>query len=182
MSHELRPSARDGLSQTSSATVVYTQEQLHALACVVCNLTDSPLKPCGHVYTGEDRTYGWPAVACPAHLDKAFLDLQHWVAGACVICAPGRQPTDALVVEIDHIEQGTLTWAPVYACRSCMEYRLRLDRALADGDPDYLPALRRRGDPLASTGLYEITVRFKDRSRATPTSGVRHPAPPDRQP
>lgn len=88
--------------------------------------------------------------------DQAFLDAQHWVPGSCAMGTLGHQ-ADGRVVEIDHVEQGTLAGHPIYSCRGCLEYRLRLDRAWADGDPEYRPQLRRpRLADGESTGLRDV--------------------------
>lgn len=52
---------------------VYTDAQLHALACIRCGRTDGELLPAGHVRTEcrPGQHLVWPVVACSAHLPGA---------------------------------------------------------------------------------------------------------------
>lgn len=92
--------------------------------------------------------------------DQEFLDAQHWVIGTCAIGHPGHQAAGTRVVEIDHIEQGNLAGYPVYSCRRCLEYRLGLDRAWAEGEPSYTPQLRRPAGA-GPTGLLDLCARLR---------------------
>lgn len=89
--------------------------------------------------------------------DAAFLDGLNWVAGTCVMGKSGHQQ-GGRVVEVDHIEQGSNCGFPVYSCRPCLAYRLKLDRAAAADAGQaatYLPTLQRNAVTAATAATAE---------------------------
>ncbi len=50
---------------------VYTEAQLHALACIACGKDDRELTPAGyvHVENHPGQLLPWPVAVCPDHQD-----------------------------------------------------------------------------------------------------------------
>lgn len=54
-------------------TTIYTHDQLHALACIVCGTAEQPLQRSGHVTVEvrPNQPLTWAVATCPQHRGEA---------------------------------------------------------------------------------------------------------------